>query len=174
MHMEMEFSKLAKTFTAALLRLRPDPRTRREAYRLWIDQICINQEDMAERSTQVTLMGQIFEQAQCTVVWLGEEDNDTQLVADFLDNHARRLHDWEWMVEVQTHRLTACGLAATQAIAFRPWFTRVWTFQEAAKAKKILLLCESHILQWNDLIRVCRDRMVFCTIEGSLFQEEKA
>lgn len=39
---------------------------------LWIDAICINQEDAVEKSQQVPLMGQIYATA-CTVqVWLGE------------------------------------------------------------------------------------------------------
>lgn len=38
---------------------------------LWIDQVCINQKDMAERSRQVQLMGAIYSQAVRTLVWLG-------------------------------------------------------------------------------------------------------
>jgi len=36
----------------------------------WIDQICINQEDIDEKSHQVRLMTRIYSRAACTVVWL--------------------------------------------------------------------------------------------------------
>lgn len=39
---------------------------------LWIDAICINQEDLDERSVQVAIMGDIYRQARRTVIWLGD------------------------------------------------------------------------------------------------------
>ncbi|KAG7293077.1 hypothetical protein NEMBOFW57_003123 [Staphylotrichum longicolle] len=36
----------------------------------WIDQICINQDDLDEQSRQVQLMTQIYAGASCTVLWL--------------------------------------------------------------------------------------------------------
>ncbi|KAG5807705.1 hypothetical protein H9Q74_007679 [Fusarium xylarioides] len=41
---------------------------------LWIDAICINQDDIAERNSQVAMMSQIYGSARCVVAWLGEED----------------------------------------------------------------------------------------------------
>lgn len=37
----------------------------------WIDAICINQEDNIERAQQVQIMGEIYSQADRTIVWLG-------------------------------------------------------------------------------------------------------
>lgn len=39
---------------------------------IWIDQICINQEDLVERSGQVHLMGAIYRQSLRTLIWLGD------------------------------------------------------------------------------------------------------
>lgn len=36
---------------------------------VWADQICINQSDTAERSVQVGMMGDIFNQAACVIMW---------------------------------------------------------------------------------------------------------
>jgi hypothetical protein len=49
-------------------------RIRRKWHRraLWVDQVCINQDDLAERSTQVLLMGRIYSSAQKVLSWLGE------------------------------------------------------------------------------------------------------
>lgn len=39
---------------------------------LWVDQVCINQLDVQEKS-QVLLMARIYERAYTTIVWLGEQ-----------------------------------------------------------------------------------------------------
>ncbi|KAF8859326.1 heterokaryon incompatibility, partial [Acephala macrosclerotiorum] len=54
---------------AALRRLRY-----KEKWRLvWIDAICVNQEDLDERSQQVMLMRNIYSPARRVIVWLGED-----------------------------------------------------------------------------------------------------
>lgn len=39
--------------------------------RLWVDAICIDQQDMAERNQQVALMGDIYTKASYVLTWLG-------------------------------------------------------------------------------------------------------
>lgn len=39
---------------------------------MWID-VCVNQEDLEERSQQVRLMKDIYSQTWQVVVWLGED-----------------------------------------------------------------------------------------------------
>lgn len=41
---------------------------------IWADALCINQEDVEERSMQVAKMGDIFHSAHQVLVWLGRED----------------------------------------------------------------------------------------------------
>jgi hypothetical protein len=38
---------------------------------LWVDAICINQQDVQERAQQVRLMGRIFSQAKRVIIWTG-------------------------------------------------------------------------------------------------------
>lgn len=38
---------------------------------LWIDAICIDQHNLDERAQQVRIMGRIYAQAACVLVWLG-------------------------------------------------------------------------------------------------------
>jgi hypothetical protein len=47
--------------------------------RIWADQVCINQADVAERSSQVRLMNAIYRGAEQVLVWLGR---DTERMAD--------------------------------------------------------------------------------------------
>lgn len=41
---------------------------------LWVDQICIHQDDLSERSSQVSCMKRIYSQASETIVYLGEPE----------------------------------------------------------------------------------------------------
>ncbi|KAF7920993.1 hypothetical protein BELL_0534g00010 [Botrytis elliptica] len=50
----------------------------------WIDAICINQDDLDERSQQVPLMGSIYKNASRVVVWRGEEVARSQEVWDLV------------------------------------------------------------------------------------------
>jgi hypothetical protein len=43
---------------------------------LWVDAICINQTDMAERSKQVSVMGQIYKSCRECAIWLGEVEEE--------------------------------------------------------------------------------------------------
>lgn len=66
----------------AMRRLRP---YKADKYlHLWIDAICINQLDNAEKSTQVQMMLEIYARAQRVNIWLGEEDETSPLVMKWL------------------------------------------------------------------------------------------
>lgn len=49
---------------------------------IWIDAICINQADLAERSQQVAIMGSIYSGATCVLSWLGEPDRSGRYISD--------------------------------------------------------------------------------------------
>ncbi|KAJ8611816.1 hypothetical protein MRB53_037729 [Persea americana] len=53
-------------------------RSRNTSRYLWIDAFCINQGDEEERTQQISLMGQIYQKARRTIIWISEF-NDTDL-----------------------------------------------------------------------------------------------
>lgn len=63
--------QIGANLTRALVafRLRDRPR------RIWVDAICINQEDLSERKDQVRMMGDIFRSATQVLCWLGGFEN---------------------------------------------------------------------------------------------------
>ncbi|KAI1167078.1 hypothetical protein F5B18DRAFT_520205 [Nemania serpens] len=63
---------------AALLELRKSPWIQR-GVRLWIDALCINQDDIDEREQQVRIMRSIYKTAWQVVVWLGPSTESTSL-----------------------------------------------------------------------------------------------
>lgn len=61
--------KVRENLYWALWHLRHENRTRV----LWIDTLCINQEDEKEKNHQIRQMGRIFERAGVVVAWLGRQ-----------------------------------------------------------------------------------------------------
>jgi hypothetical protein len=66
----------------ALEQLRDGTNTRT----LWIDAICINQDDSEEKNHQVKAMARIYSGASRVLAWLGEDDEYTDLAFDSLDS----------------------------------------------------------------------------------------
>ena len=72
---------VTKNLIVALRHLR-DPR---EPRILWIDAICINQEDLSERSVEVRNMGTIYSRARQVIVWLGAKSENSTLAIETLE-----------------------------------------------------------------------------------------
>jgi len=99
----------------------------------WIDQICINQEDLVERSDQVHIMSKIYKQAKIVLGWLGSDP--------IMIKAARWLHDRERDRVWAFHTLLA-----------HPYFTRTWIVQEIAlSVNSPLIVCGGIELDWFNL-----------------------
>ena len=64
------FLRITENLALALRRLRLYDRVRY----LWVDAVCINQNDTAEKSRQVAMMGSIYRSARQVICWLGQTD----------------------------------------------------------------------------------------------------
>ena len=53
---------------------------------IWADALCINQQDVEERSAQVLEMGNIYGSANRVLIWLGDATPDTELGFRFLQD----------------------------------------------------------------------------------------
>lgn len=144
------------------------------AVMLWIDQICINQDDLEEKTEQVLLMSRIFAHAQKTLVWLGEESDDCRgalkTIHAVID--AFQYHDNEdWIPEPEDFErmfLPAPGSSKWSELGkflARPWFQRVWIIQEIVFSKKIRFLCGKTYISWDDMTI-----FVLCMIKHDLVQ----
>ncbi|KAF2785869.1 HET-domain-containing protein [Melanomma pulvis-pyrius CBS 109.77] len=119
-----------------------------EARTIWADALCINQQDNADKSTQVQKMGEIYENARGVLVWLGRDTEGVaedcfQLIsdtADFFDAQYRRHFRELWSmpafappypISMEKHRWANVALLFGLA-----WFQRVWVVQEVALAKR--------------------------------------
>lgn len=107
--------------------------------RLWIDSLCINQSDLAERSRQVQKMRDIYQRASNVVVWLGEcrpwSTEAVQEVFDFVVELA-----FAWRNYISDQMIARYGYSKLwqqqrkwiQFIRQRQWFERMWVLQEVA------------------------------------------
>ncbi|KAF4632852.1 hypothetical protein G7Y89_g5278 [Cudoniella acicularis] len=126
---------------------------------IWIDQICINQSDLNERSAQVQLMGQIYTQAQKTIIWLGGEDCFTHpgitamnKLASIDPAVARKLGFEKNILTPKPYKIAqvepigAHEWIALHALLSRSWFRRSWVVQEVTLCKKLTICCGAFIL----------------------------
>jgi len=81
--------RISENLHAALQRIRDV----QQPVEIWVDSICINQKDLAERSSQVGLMRDIYEGSEEVVIWLGERGAYDDL-GQQLTTHAVSYIDW--------------------------------------------------------------------------------
>ncbi|ERF74877.1 hypothetical protein EPUS_03261 [Endocarpon pusillum Z07020] len=139
----------------ALLYLRLSDRPRW----LWVDAICINQEDMAEKSFQIPMMTSIYRNAQKVVIWLGEhKDNSALAIAGMklLDREETRKKIMEPAHDEECLRQLNKLYEALLAIYQRPFFGRAWIRQEIAVAKRVEVQCGQDTVSWLGLKRTAR------------------
>jgi len=60
-------------------------RVGRATVRMWLDAICINRSDLAERGEQTAMMGRLYSRAKGVLIWLGEGTEMTRPAMDSLD-----------------------------------------------------------------------------------------
>jgi hypothetical protein len=115
---------------------------------LWIDAICIDQENEYERNRHVPRMARVYDAAVSVVAALGELDERSTSALDFipkLQSPALRFDaTGAWDVGKPgefSHEELARLCAATYRILTRPYFRRVWILQEIAWASSPFALC---------------------------------
>ncbi|KAF2760786.1 HET-domain-containing protein [Pseudovirgaria hyperparasitica] len=130
---------------------------------MWIDAICINQEDNLEKSDQVYSMADVFHKATRCIVWLGPEADDSSHAMHLLDTIGRRGNDFGRPVaedDVNSSStdhdperpLTERGLRSILSITSRTWFSRLWTRQEIVHSSdESIVQCGWDHLLWGRL-----------------------
>jgi hypothetical protein len=95
--------------------------------RLWIDSACINQEDLEERSHQVSLMRDIYMGAESVIAWLGLVQRSEEL-AFLLTRYPYLLH----VDDMST---------ALIELLSKSYWNRVWVVQEFMLARTVDIWC---------------------------------
>ncbi|KAG7286250.1 hypothetical protein NEMBOFW57_008557 [Staphylotrichum longicolle] len=118
---------------------------------LWIDALCINQEDLREKGQHVAMMGDIFRNATSVIVWLGPEADNSHLAM-------RMMASRTWTTSASTDLERECRMEALVALAHRRYWRRVWVIQEFHLARRYELRCGADV--------VCQESFEDCMIWG--------
>jgi hypothetical protein len=102
----------------ALLRLRHNSIERI----IWVDAVCINQENIEEKEQQIRFMAKIYGQANRVVVWLGE-------AADNSDQALEEIRAAKGKMSINSPNKETIQKSVL-ALLQRPWFRRIWVREQ--------------------------------------------
>ncbi|KAH7382075.1 heterokaryon incompatibility protein-domain-containing protein [Cadophora sp. MPI-SDFR-AT-0126] len=125
---------------------------------IWIDALCIDQNDNEEKSWQIGYMGRIYSRARLVYVWLGNEAEGSSSAVSLLKtlclkistlNDSRDLKKFLDSINApQGHAKKAlCRLFN------RPWFFRIWVIQEVVLSTNTVMVIGKQQIPFLDLWR---------------------
>ena len=122
---------------------------------LWIDSVCINQDDIEEKNSQVRLMGDIYRKASRTVAWLGDEPEGFNAIVIlyslwFLLNFHATLADSMSHIQLSYLNYPAMWSSLSKLVR-HPWFSRVWVVQEVVVSKTVHVIYGNTYIDWEQL-----------------------
>jgi hypothetical protein len=151
--------QIGRSLSTALRHLRCPDTTRM----MWIDAVCINQADEAERSVQVKRMSYIYKLAYRVVVWLGSRRDSSDLALSTLRYlgdqveysrngfHVRHPEATEsyWFRFTYTLPYHEETWRALHELLKRSWFQRLWILQEVQLASFLTVIqCGHDQIPW--------------------------
>jgi len=134
--------KITSNLHDALLRFRLCAGARK----MWVDAVCINQNDDDDKARQIPFMAEIYRSASSVVVWLGIDAKAAACMTrlDILtrlksapDDSGTVVEDAEYMLQL-------------------PWFSRRWIIQEVVLNPNVTLYCGRSEIQWIRLLQLMR------------------
>ena len=150
---------VTQNLASALIHLRHE----HEPRVLWIDAICIDQQNLKERGEQVAQMADVFSMADRVIVWLGPEmDNSKYALATLQDLSLEIEVGWinesmtpaadrapSWADRSCPLPYDAKTLQAISDLLHRSWFERLWIWQEIILARpNAIVMCGNEVQEW--------------------------
>jgi hypothetical protein len=146
------------TLLTSLLKLHPN-----DGYEnLWIDALCIDQQNNQEKNHQVQQMKQIYQMATNVLVWLGPAADGSDQLCDFLndfdipdsaENMALSVAQMsKEQLKSSQNKILYAGIdvwKACEAFSRRTYWTRTWILQELLLAQWLVLICGYKKIRWQ-------------------------
>lgn len=124
---------------------------------IWIDAVCINQDDIEERNQQVGSMGDIYRRAFRVFSWLGEGNEDTDWAIPLLNiGFPSWNNDFSTALEenpILAHPTQMRRMYGTLVfdLGSREYWHRLWILQEVMLARLTpIILCGSCSVSFNN------------------------
>lgn len=157
---------------------------------LWVDQLCINQEDEEEKGQQVKEMKNIYAQAAHVITWIGVAADNSDLILAHLNSIGERApestealdkNSFQYMInstfagilpalaDLQTLEAVSIGF---QQFCQRPYWRRLWVIQEYAVARDVEVACGNARISHLNLHRALDSIMSLLDYLGDLDEED--
>lgn len=128
---------------------------------LWVDAICINQEDIPEKSREVVRMGEIYSLASGVAAWLGVATKTSDRAMDFLQvlaTKAPRSQYEEYLKELPSENDPGKfkdEWTALKDLSKNGYWSRTWIIQELALCRRSKIVhCGTKSLPWDNFENV--------------------
>ncbi|KAM5359764.1 hypothetical protein ACJA88_015046 [Fusarium oxysporum] len=117
---------------------------------LWIDAICINQQDIVEKETQIKLMHQIYGYAKRVLSWIGTADAGSHRIFENLHRMQDMVQDifplagrpiFGTTLTLGDQEVSNRDETALRELLDRPYWFRAWIFQEMKFASSLIVKC---------------------------------
>ena len=134
---------------------------------LWVDSLCIVQDDDDDKQQQLPFMANIYSYAELVIVAAAGCDADAGLpgIRD------TRLQLSPHVEEIHGIRFMTAQPAVQQALEWSAWNSRGWTLQEAILARRALVFTES-VVYWNCQVDTWREDMSCESLVARLHLDE--
>jgi hypothetical protein len=157
-HQEEQQLELTANLASAFKDLRYTDRSRA----LWVDAVCINQQDLTERNEQVLRMRDLYKHAGRVVVWLGPSARSGALALSTLEHIGKQCElagqrllsspnatEPEWYLAEHSLPYDEDTWHSIYELLMHPWFDRVWIVQEIQLANpKAIMQCGTEQVPW--------------------------
>lgn len=128
---------------------------------LWTDLVCMNQSDLDEKGSQVSLMSKIYRRSNQTLIHIGAQDDGhggpIQGLLSDIDRSifANLQQEWDSAPDINNdHPLVDdTRWKSMRHMIETPWFWRGWVVQEAAYARHGVVLWGKHELSWTMIMK---------------------
>ncbi|KAI9681885.1 MAG: hypothetical protein M1822_006962 [Bathelium mastoideum] len=97
---------------------------------LWIDALCIDQEDVLEKNHQISIMKDIYSNATAKHAWLGLPTEDSKMGMEIISRMGSMVKNMYVMSHFAFRDRYSAHWEALNSILQRPYWTRLWTLQE--------------------------------------------
>ncbi|EAQ83550.1 hypothetical protein CHGG_09954 [Chaetomium globosum CBS 148.51] len=172
MFLDMKSFSISETVLEVLNQVQASQHATGSRELLWIDQICINQDDQAEKLDQMYRMGEIYSRASKVFIWLGPTADQS---ASALKNMERMLDEVAALNQATATRAdlpddTAATINEDHGqyyghLFMRPWFRRLWTVQEALLARKLVVMCGYQEVDFGLLVELATEILTYGSLD---------
>lgn len=120
---------------------------------VWIDAVCIDQSNPAEKAIQVAMIGDVFRNATRTLIYTDSNAADAADIADVGPSQKRSLvpsamRKWLKGYEVEDKANSWSNTRSTfgSNMAQSPWFRRTWVVQELMLSRQPVIMTKDYMM----------------------------